>query len=175
MHAQVTTSTVHLLSALIQRVWKEINTLLSSPLTSIYCIIQTKEKKKRHEEVLSRLYLLEKTHQERHNRNVHALTDTQMPPLSLSLVGSGQWQEHAPSCIQPHIHFQSWRVFTQSCESICLWNLAAGFCSLLSSFVCISVCCAQSLVSPLHTHWSLLASYPLNISVFLWEDRGDAY
>ncbi len=47
-----------------------------------------------------------------------------------------------------------------------------GFCSLLSSFVCISVCCAESPASPLCTCWSLLASYPRNISVFVGRLRG---
>lgn len=60
------------------------------------------------------------------------------------------------------------RVFAQSHGSnhrLC--HGTVDFCSLLSLFVCISVCCAERPVSPLCNHWSLLASYPLNISVFV--------
>lgn len=89
-----------------------------------------------------------------------------------SLKGSEQRQEYCPlpPYMQVHIHFKSWD-FTLSHGSIRLCQGAVSFCSLLSSFVGVSVCCAECSESPLCTHWSLLASYPLNISVFegrLW-------
>ena len=61
----------------------QYSSLLSSNKQLLY--YSDKKKKKGHKEVLSTLYLLENTHQERHNRNVSTPIDMQMSLLSLSL------------------------------------------------------------------------------------------
>lgn len=52
------------------------------------------------------------------------------------------------------------------CTKSWIKSSLSGHCWFLL-IVCISVCCAERPVSPLCNHWSLLASYPLNISVFV--------
>jgi len=145
-----------------------MNTLPLSPLTratTLFIYFKQKKGKNKSYTQCQPLVFAKKTPIRRHNKKVHTHWYTLMPLLSLwrLLDKDKTIKQHTHA----HTYSQSRRVFIQSCGSIGLCQGSVGFCSLLLSFACLPVCCAESLMSPLCTRWSLLASYPLNISVFV--------